>query len=112
MKKRDRVYHKFGGLCAYCGDPIKRDELCVDHIKPLFDGGESDISNLNPSCRKCNSIKQNLSIEDFRLRLAYRERFTDLKFSINQIKWLIMHTNFERAVKPKNVTFYFESIEA
>jgi len=42
------------GLCSYCN---KRRLLTLDHIVPLFSGGEHDIDNAVPACNSCNSAK-------------------------------------------------------
>ena len=41
-------------------------KLSVDHIVPLSLGGSNDISNIQPLCRACNSIKW-AKIIDFRV---------------------------------------------
>lgn len=43
----------FNGECAYCGDEYME----MDHIVPVVKGGNIDISNLVPVCRKCNQSK-------------------------------------------------------
>ena len=40
----------FGGRCAYCGGPFEH----WDHLKPLELQGPHILSNLRPSCAKCN----------------------------------------------------------
>lgn len=52
----------YGDKCLRCGDP---ENLTVDHVKPVKLGGGSDISNLQPLCRSCNSWKGAREI-DFR----------------------------------------------
>lgn len=60
-------------LCVYCGYPIKKDKITVDHLYPVSVAGKSirlqkklrkmgiddinDIRNLVPACRSCNSKK-------------------------------------------------------
>ena len=34
MTKRERIYNKFGGLCAYSGTPLESDWQ-IDHVKPV-----------------------------------------------------------------------------
>jgi 5-methylcytosine-specific restriction endonuclease McrA len=40
--------------CSKCG---RTNDLTVDHIHPLSDGGQTIASNLQVLCRKCNSSK-------------------------------------------------------
>jgi len=41
--------------CAYCGDQPERLER--DHVIPLSRGGNHTKSNIVPSCRSCNAVK-------------------------------------------------------
>lgn len=45
---------EYNFCCARCG---RRRRLTVDHVIPVSKGGSSDISNLQPLCRPCNSLK-------------------------------------------------------
>ena len=44
----------YGNVCLRCGMSVP---LTVDHVIPVSMGGENDISNLQPLCLSCNSIK-------------------------------------------------------
>ena len=71
-KGRER-YHRLGGkgyqrnrraldgkqanLCALCGDRMY-DDVTVDHIVPVSDGGGHEIENLQAVHRGCNSRKK------------------------------------------------------
>ena len=85
MKKelRIKVWNKYNGHCAYCGKEIEYKDMQVDHVHPkslrhfyqskkmkeyykIKSNNINDIENLNPSCRRCNYHKSNLSLEDFR----------------------------------------------
>jgi hypothetical protein len=48
------VFQRDGFRCVYCGST---DELVVDHIKPVADGGSDDQDNLATACRPCNEGK-------------------------------------------------------
>jgi len=76
---RQLVYDKCQGHCAYCGKEITIKEMQVDHIEPHWhtltetqaqkaklNKGSHDISNLNPSCSRCNKWKSTYSLEQFR----------------------------------------------
>nr|DAU32961.1 MAG TPA: RECOMBINATION ENDONUCLEASE VII [Caudoviricetes sp.] len=66
MTKRQRVYNKYSGHCAYCGKEIKIEDMQIDHIVPQKQHGSDDIENLNPSCRLCNHYKRAKNIEQYR----------------------------------------------
>lgn len=46
------------GICYYCGNKFKVDELTMDHLIPLIRGGKSNKGNLVPSCKECNFKKK------------------------------------------------------
>ena len=60
---RQYLYEKFGHRCVYCGN--ESDAIELDHVVPRSKGGSDRVSNLVPSCHKCNQRKGNRSIEDF-----------------------------------------------
>ena len=65
------VWDKTGGVCWYCGvqtNPF-RDFAC-DHVVPLISGGTNEIGNLVPCCRRCNSQKGTMLVEQYRNRLG------------------------------------------
>ena len=123
-EKRQEVYKKYGGRCAYCGEHIKYQHMQVDHIIPqnryserhgcLIVGCEkfaeyelNDMVNLNPACRKCNNLKSTFMIEDFRNQLQDQIRRAR-KYS----------NNFRTAerfglvqVTEKPIVFYFETMK-
>ena len=66
---RSAVWRKTNGRCWYCGvqtDPF--DNFHVDHVQPVSDGGTNDLSNLVPSCQRCNNEKHAMPVEVFRQR--------------------------------------------
>ena len=66
MKKQDRekIYFKYGGLCAYSGTKLK-DDWEADHINPL----RRNLENIAPCQKIINHYKHSLSLEDFRHRV-------------------------------------------
>lgn len=62
---REKVYNITGGRCYYCGCSLKKDSFEIDHYIPKADGGKGE-GNRVPSCKDCNVIKSNKSIEVFR----------------------------------------------
>jgi len=45
--------------CSYCGSP---NELTIDHIVPLSQGGSNRVDNLTVAYRRCNTSKHNALI--------------------------------------------------
>jgi hypothetical protein len=62
-KKRYRqsIYEAWDHKCGYCGD----EATSLDHIVPRFKSGSSNRNNLMPACRRCNSNKASLNMEDW-----------------------------------------------
>jgi hypothetical protein len=50
--------------CQYCGSEAPNVVLEVDHIKPVAEGGDSDITNLVTSCYDCNHGKGARELSD------------------------------------------------
>lgn len=47
-----------GGVCQICGKLMMSDEVQVDHVVPLAQGGEPfAMDNLRAVCAECNSRK-------------------------------------------------------
>ncbi len=103
--KRQIVFDKFGGRCAYCGQELKKG-WNIDHVHPthLLSGlPDDDIKNLFPSCRRCNICKGGFTLENFRRELQL------------QVKRLRKNSQFKRALDygqiqltETPIVFYFE----
>ena len=107
--KREIVFKKYDGKCAYCGVPLVKG-WNIDHIKPKASGGSNDLENLNPSCRDCNNYKCNSSLDDF--------RYYTQKMLNEQLEYLFKSkTKMQVAINMGAVTlqkwdglFYFEKL--
>ena len=55
----------FKDRCAYCG--LLSDNLEQDHVIPVSAGGAYVVENMVPACRRCNSSKSALTLEDWAL---------------------------------------------
>lgn len=66
-------------LCAYCNCNLKAlaySKIHIDHIIPLSKGGKDDPSNFAVVCSDCNSLKSDLTIEEFLNKVEHkRDRY-------------------------------------
>lgn len=108
MTKREQVWRKYNGHCAYCGHEITLQEMQVDHIIPKRNGGSDDMNNLNPACRLCNQYKRANSLDIFRYWLLEGIIGRLLKLFIFRVaqRYGLITIN-----KTRIDGFYFESIK-
>jgi len=115
MKKelREKVYNKYQGHCAYCGTAIAYKDMQVDHYLPkrssaaamaFHDVKDIDsISNLMPSCRRCNHYKRAYSPKQFKQMIkTLHERVGKFYIAKVAIDFGII------TISPHNGVFYFE----
>jgi 5-methylcytosine-specific restriction endonuclease McrA len=55
--KRETLFYRDHGLCAYCEKPLVLGEVTYDHIRPQSMGGPHTWENVVASCGACNSRK-------------------------------------------------------
>lgn len=53
-RRRERVFARDGGICLRCGSA---EDLTLDHIVSLADGGSNRDDNLQTLCLPCNQAK-------------------------------------------------------
>jgi len=70
---REKLLRISKNKCWYCGDNITISKMRIDHLVPKSKGGKDIFSNYRPSCVFCNLSKTNLSLEQYRLRVAYQK---------------------------------------
>jgi 5-methylcytosine-specific restriction endonuclease McrA len=59
--------------CFYCGDLISRKKKTKDHVIPKSRQGSNKPENLVDACKPCNCLKGCLTLEEFRLVVAFRK---------------------------------------
>lgn len=124
--KKDVIYQKFGGRCAYCGHKMKIGDMQIDHIIPkstysfhmetrhkvpsflshLTIQDMNHVDNLFPSCQVCNLSKLNYSLEDFRNQVSELVNILENK---SQTYKMAKRFNFVKTKKVKSFKFYFEN---
>lgn len=121
---REKIYQKFKGHCAYCGNSIAQKEMHVDHAIPKYryseihqclivdgkkftDYGLNDFENLYPACRACNLWKSTHTIEQFRHEIS--EQVNRLRKYSAQFR---MAERYNLTAPTNNaVIFYFERLD-
>jgi 5-methylcytosine-specific restriction endonuclease McrA len=74
---RKFIWIKSKGICFYCekrmdfggakqNESQKPDDFTVDHRQPVAKGGKDGKYNLAGCCMRCNTLKANLTEEEFR----------------------------------------------
>ena len=48
--------------CQYCTQEFSRNNLTLDHVRPLSLGGRTEWSNIVAACQRCNTLKGNRMI--------------------------------------------------
>lgn len=77
---RDVRYSRYNILsrdkyrCAYCGHSFSADKLSIDHIIPKEKGGQNDWLNVITSCKTCNQLKGNKTLEQAGLKLKFKPK--------------------------------------
>jgi hypothetical protein len=64
--RRENVYQKTNGHCAYCGRVLDIDRFSRDHVIPRHRGGPDIGENMIASCNPCNVRKNTRIVEEFR----------------------------------------------
>ena len=116
MTQRERVYAKFGGRCAYCGQPLQN-RWHKDHKEPICRSwsnknlaiygrkkGEDSEENLVPACPRCNLRKSMMTVDQFRVtienEIAMLRQYND-KYRLAEDFGIVKETG-------QQVVFYFE----
>ena len=66
---KKELLKKTNGKCFYCGKKLRPHETTRDHVIPISRKGTNQKENLVPSCKKCNSAKGSMLLEEFILVL-------------------------------------------
>ena len=85
MTKRSQGYRGRIDLkvCTYCGEPVDNTTRTTDHLIPESQGGIKSNDNRVPSCSRCNRMKGNMTVEEFK---KFLERVIELEYTFVKIK--------------------------
>ena len=128
MNKRERIYNKFGGRCAYSGTPLE-DDWEIDHVHPvirsldgsmLFKDADKE-TNMVPAQKAINRYKGSLGLQEFRdwfigelhLRLRKLPKNPRKPHTKAKKKRMLKIAGYFGITedKPFNGKFYFETYE-
>ena len=59
--------------CKYCGKPLRRKDVQVDHMDPWALSNNNDVDNLCAACEHCNKSKGAQDIETFEIMKELQE---------------------------------------
>ena len=62
---QQKVWAADGFKCQYCGVPMGKALMTIDHFIPLEMGGKNDTTNFLTSCKSCNKKKGNIDPIDW-----------------------------------------------
>ena len=121
--QRAALREKFGGRCAYCGQPLG-DRWHADHIEPIVRNDwyqragfsipprgpayphRDTLENMNPACPPCNIDKHSMSLEDWRGIIARSNEV--LARDVSTFRRALRYGLVQLNTKP--VLFYFEQL--
>ena len=64
VSRLEKLLINANGICEYCG--LFNKNIGFDHRTPLSRGGLHELKNLSVCCAKCNRIKYNKTIPEFK----------------------------------------------
>ena len=101
-KIRFEIFKRDKFTCQYCGQESPDVVLNVDHINPVKNGGDNNITNLITSCFDCNNGKRARLLSDGHVVKKQMKSLNELQERRNQIdmiaKWkedLLDNDNYE-----------------
>lgn len=62
---QQQIWARDGFRCMYCGQPMGKVQLTVDHFVPLELGGANQSDNLISACRRCNKHKGKIPPQEY-----------------------------------------------
>lgn len=117
-QQRATLREKFGGLCAYCGQPLG-DKWHADHIEaidrewwkpgsPATKPELDTLENMNPACPPCNLDKHAQSLEGW--RKAIQRSNEVLQRDVSTFRRAVRYGLVQLSDRP--VAFHFEQVAA
>jgi hypothetical protein len=88
-KTRFEVFKRDQFTCQYCGAKAPEVVLHADHIRPVADGGKSEIMNLVTACAACNGGKGARLLDDRSAVERQRTQIEELEDRREQLEMML-----------------------
>ena len=88
-KTRFEVFKRDSFKCQYCGKTAPDTILVVDHIVPVKDGGDNELTNLVTACDVCNQGKGARSLDDNTVVEKQRKQMEELNERREQLEMMM-----------------------
>lgn len=92
-KIRFEVFKRDSFKCQYCGKASPDVVLVVDHIMPVKDGGDNEITNLITACEPCNQGKGARQLSDDTVIGKQRKQMEKLNDRREQLEMMMQWRN-------------------
>ena len=123
-ERKDEIFDRTTGHCAYCGKPLEREgNWHIEHIVPASRGGKYiGMSNYLPACPSCNIRKHCRTVDEYREYLPRRvgKRLLEIQSEIEMLaavspkqaeKLLGTFDTLLYMCQKADVVFYFDHIK-
>ena len=71
---RANIFLRDSHVCQYCGSPFSKNNLTLDHVVPIVQGGRKCWENIVTACKPCNQHKGGRTPTQAGMRLIGRPR--------------------------------------
>lgn len=88
-KTRFEVFKRDAFRCQYCGEAAPDVVLHIDHIKPVKEGGDNDLTNLITSCSNCNLGKSARELDDKSVVHKQKKQLDELNERRQQLEMMM-----------------------
>lgn len=101
---RFEVFKRDSFKCQYCGACAPDVLLEIDHIVPLAEGGDSEITNLLTACKTCNLGKGARPLSENAAVSKSRSQLEDLQERREQLEMMLAWRDSLREIQADEVT--------
>jgi len=111
-KIRFEVFKRDGFRCQYCGAVAPDVLLQADHIRPVADGGDDDITNLITACAECNSGKAARLLDDKSVVAKQRKQLEELNERRLQLEMMMQWREGLTRLEDSKLTYAQEKFQS